>query len=201
MANAKITLYSFYRWFKIDNDDLFSELVIPEELDREQLVNTMLMRGGEFEVIYDNADFVKWQIGTVSKNWLPVFEKWVEALAKEYDPLENYDRKEDWTDNTHGTSSSSANGSASENGTDSVSAYNSSALVTDSGNSRQSNTNSSASGLADSNSVHSGRIHGNIGVTTNDQMLDSFMKTRSKWGNIYNHIADVLLRELIIPVY
>ena len=201
MSNAKITLYSFYRWFKIVNLDLFSEMVLPDAINREQLINTILLRGGEFEVQFDSADMVKFQIGVVSKNWYDTFKRWAEALAKEYEPLDNYDRKEEWTDDTHGTSSSNANGGSTHNATNTRSAFNSNSLMNDSGEGSSDTSSSNASGSADNHATHSGRVHGNIGVTTSDQLLTSYMKTREVWGNLYNHVADVILRELVIPIY
>lgn len=201
MANAKMTLYSFYRWFKIVNLDLFEELEIPEGIDKQRLIDTILLRGGEFETQFDSADMVKFQLGVVSRNWSDTFKRWYEALAKQYDPLENYDRKEDWSDHSEGTSNSHAGSSNTHGSTDTVSAFNSSALVNDSGKSSIDSANTDANGSAESHSTHTGRIHGNIGVTTNDQMLRSFMSTREAWGNLYDHIADVILREIIIPIY
>lgn len=201
MANAKITLFSFYRWFKIVNLDLFAEMELPEGIDRERLINTMLLRGGEFEIQFDNADMVKFQIGVISKNWYDTFKRWYEALAVEYAPLENYDRIEDWTDRTEGSSSSDANGSGTNNSASTVSAFNSSSLVNDTGEGSSNTNESHASGSAESTSTHTGRVHGNIGVTTSSKMLEEFMATRERWGNLYEHIADVFLRELVIPIY
>ena len=46
---------------------------------------------------------------------------------------------------------------------------------------------------------HTGRIHGNIGVTTSQQMLESELKVVA-W-NVYEHIADVFCKDLLITVY
>ena len=201
MANAKITLYSFYRWFKIVNLDLFSELKLPEGVDRDRLINTILLRGGEFEVQFDSADLVKEQIGVISENWFDTFKRWKEALDTEYAPLDNYDRIESWTDTSEGTSSSDANGSGRSNATNTVSAFNSSTLVNDTGEGSSNSNESHATGSAESKSTHNGRVHGNIGVTTSSKMLDEFMVIRERWGNYYEHVADVFLRELVIPIY
>jgi len=199
--NAKMTLYSFYRWFKIVNLDLFEDMVLPEGIDRQRLIDTLLLKGGEFETQYDSADMVKFQLGVISKNWYDTFDRWNKALQKEYEPLENYDRIEDWTDDSHGTSNSSANGNSNHGRTTTTSAYNSNALVVDDGESTNDSSSSNANGSADNHATHSGRVHGNIGVTTSDQMLDRYMVTREKWGNLYDHIANVILREITIPVY
>ena len=194
-------MYGFYRWFQIVNLDLFSELDLPDGVDKNRLIKTMLLRGGEFETIYSDADFVKEQIGVISKNWYDTIKRWKEALDVEYAPLENYDRIEDWSDITHGTSDSSVSGSSGHNGTTSKSAFNSSSLVTDTGDGSTDSSESHAEGSADNTAVHSGRVHGNIGVTTSSKMLEEFMVTRKAWGNFYDHVADLFLRELVIPIY
>ena len=50
-----------------------------------------------------------------------------------------------------------------------------------------------------SKNVHSGRLHGNIGVTTSQQMLESELQI-AEW-NLYEHITDLFLSEFIIPIY
>lgn len=201
MANAKMTLYSFYRWFKIVNLDLFSEMKLPDGVDRDRLINTILLRGGEFEVQFDNADLVKEQIGIISENWFDTFKRWREALETEYAPLDNYDRIEKWTDTSDGTSQSNANGSGRSNSTNTVSAMNSPVLVNDTGEGSSNSNESHADGEAHNVAVHEGRVHGNIGVTTSSKMLDEFMVIRERWGNYYEHVADIFLRELVIPIY
>lgn len=201
MANAKITLFSFYKWFRIVNLDLFSEMKLPDGVDRERLINTILLRGGEFEVQFDSADLVKSQIGIISENWFDTFKRWREALEIEYAPLDNYDRIEQWTDNSEGSSQSDANGSGRNSTTNTVSAFNSPTLVNDTGEGSSNSNESHASGSASSSATHEGRVHGNIGVTTSSKMLDEYMVIRERWGNYYEHVADVFLRELVIPIY
>lgn len=46
---------------------------------------------------------------------------------------------------------------------------------------------------------HTGHMYGNIGVTTSQQMLEAELDI-AEW-NLYEHIADVFVRELCIPVY
>lgn len=47
---------------------------------------------------------------------------------------------------------------------------------------------------------HKGRVHGNIGVTTSQQMLESEMVLRLKW-NLYDQITDLFLTEFVLPIY
>ena len=265
---------------------MFDDIVLPEGIDKNVLVNTILVESGDFEVLYTNPEFMHLYI----KNWFlrknKTFEHWVNATTIEYSPLENYDRIEDYEDNITGsfnnTSSNNSNSSfsntgkstnagefsntGSTNGTDTrntttaetvtdsmgaqssttenkVSAFDSSDyspkektdtndaaytdthttngetndsltstnLSSDSGtNSDTTNTEASGSnetiesgntsGTNTNKNVHSGRIHGNVGVTTSQQMLDAEMKL---WASIdvYKSIADLFVTDFCIMIY
>ena len=99
MATAKITLIGFYQWMKANNDDLFANLSVPSGIDKNKLINTILMNGAEFEVLYGDADYFKFLIGPWSDKWYRTMDRWAKALAIDYAPLENYDRMEEWNDN------------------------------------------------------------------------------------------------------
>ena len=47
--------------------------------------------------------------------------------------------------------------------------------------------------------IHNGRIHGNVGVTTSQQMLEAELSL-AEW-NLYEHITDLFLSEFVIPIY
>ena len=227
MATAKITLASFYTWFNLQEGDLFKNLNLPDGIDKDTLVGNILMRGGEFEVMYSDPNFLQSCIGIWSNKWYRTFTKWVEALAIEYNPLENYDRMEDWQDtrNNHGseitsgslgrTTSNTLGRTTTDGGTTEtkVSAFDSSEYqpseeVTDSRSGSLNDTESGSLNDTTSGSTttsfgegahHTGRIHGNIGVTTSMELLEAQLKI-SEW-NLYEHITDLFLQEFIIPVY
>ena len=98
MSSAKITLFSFARWMKQNNTDLFLNLSVPSGIDKNTLVDNILLRGGEFEVVYSDPAFMQYAIGTWSRKWFRTMQKWIEALSIDYDPLENNDRYENWND-------------------------------------------------------------------------------------------------------
>ena len=109
MSSAKITLIGCENYFQNINQSLFDNLRIPETLDKETLTDNILLRGGEFEIQYGDPDFLRFAIGSWSNKWMPTMERWTRVLAIEYNPLENYDRIEDWTDNTKRSDATSAN--------------------------------------------------------------------------------------------
>lgn len=199
MSSAKLTLIGAYNYYNIAGQDLFEGLELPEGIDKETLVNNILLRGGEFEVIYGDYVFIKGMVSTWSKKWNRTFTKWIEALNIEFSPLENYDRVEEWTDTT--TASAKGSDSSSNNGTvnKEVSAFDSNQLQPDSSDVSSIFNNAETSTDSESNSIHSARIHGNIGVTTSTQMLEDYLRVEA-W-NIYEQITDVFLQEFVIPLY
>lgn len=219
MSTANMTLIGLYNW----DSSLFDKLKVPAFVDKDVLVNNILLRSGDFEVLYSDFDFMKGAIGIWSDKWYRTFIKWSEALQIKYDPLYNYDRTEEWTTKenvddtgTHTESNMSTGTDNSETLTDStstdkVSAYNDNTLVNDKQNSLSSGGNTSSvtkmnvdrsgsdTNSRDRDETRTGRAYGNIGVTTSQQMLQSELDIAA-W-NLYEHITDIFLQEFVIPVF
>lgn len=199
MSSAKITLLGFYSYMNSHGKDLFELLNVPTGIDKQILIDNILSRGGEFEVLYSNPEFTHDIIGSWSSKWNRTFTKWVEALSIEFAPLENYDRIETITDTEHIDGSNNSNGNAHSYTNNSVSAFNSDFMQNESGtNSSMDNSNESST-KTDSTKTHTARIRGNIGVTTSTAMLEDFLRVE-QW-NIYEHITDIFLSEFVIPIY
>ena len=201
------------------NDDLFKYLTLPAGINKQTLVNNILLRGGEFESLYGDPYFLQNMIGVWSEKWQRTFTKWMQALSINYDPLYNYDRHEIYKDirsenenstrsenaTTIDTSTSSGSGTTQND----VSAYDSATYSPhDQSTSSSSGTNdstatSNASGtnnrtLGETVS-HDAHLYGNIGVTTSQQMLKDELEV-NEW-NVYEHITDLFLNEFSIYVY
>ena len=207
MASSKMTLIGMNVFMSNMNDDLFKNLSLPEELDKSTLTNNILMRGGDFEVMYANPTAMQSIIGIWSNKMQPTFTRWVNALKIEYAPLENYDRIEHWTDEATGEGTSESNGSVDTTTGDTSeltkSAYDQSTYspyektINDG---TIGTTTSDTTGTTMSNdSEHNGRIHGNIGVTTSQQML--VQELELGYWNVYEKITELFLQEFVIPVY
>lgn len=203
MATAKLTLIGMYQWMELNDDDLFENLTVPEDVTKQDLVNTILMNGAEFEVLYPDADYFKFLIGIWSKKWFRTMERWSQALDIDYNPLENYDRMEDWTDGKKTTEVNSAVSTSSGSGSneDKKSAYDSSQYSPFMKSETSSSGDNKSTGIATGNEegTHEGRTHGNIGVTTSQQMLQSELDV-SRF-NLYDEIAALFLTEFCIYTY
>lgn len=207
MSSAKVTLLAMNTFFANANDDLFSGLTLPEGLAKNTLTNNILLQGGEFEVLYSDPFFLQNAISIWADREQATFKRWVDALAIEYAPLENYDRHENWTDtlDSDGTSRTTGTNDTSTSGTvtTDVSAYDSTGYqpkekVTTAETIDNDTTENNTSTL-DNEGVHTGRIHGNVGVTTSQQMLEAELSLG--YWNIYSRITDMFLKEFCIMIY
>ena len=207
MSSAKLTLIGCNAFFQKIGDALFKGLTLPTCLSKKTLTDNILLQGGEFEVLYSDPWALQNFISVWADREQATFQRWVDALAIEYAPLENYDRHENWTDtlDSDGTSRTTGTNDTSTSGTvtTDVSAYDSSSYqpkdkVTSSETIDNDTTENNTSTL-DNEGVHTGRIHGNIGVTTSQQMLESELDLG--YWNIYSRITDMFLKEFCIMIY
>ena len=228
MSSYKITLIGLERGLNINNDSLFTDMDMPSGIDKELLINRILMKANEFELLYSDPIYLKSMIFIWSKTWYKTFERWQQTLTEEYNPIHNYDRYEEWTDdnqrsgkiNTKGESSGD-NKNKNETSVDGDletttgrAAYNSSTYenqnkevvddnrkTTSEGSGEYKDKNSSDTTTSDNaKNKHSGHLFGNIGVTTSAAMASEEIRLRYE-HNLYNMIADVFMKEFCIMVY
>lgn len=212
MDNIRIPLMTLYNY----DNSIFDGLSLPEGIDKELLIDRIMIRGGEYESVYTSVPFLKSAISNWGATHRHLIDKWLEVYNKDFEPLENYDRIEDWTDDGNNTTkgtgttkgSDTAHAQGNVTGTNTVSAYNTNNLVNDNGTSQGNTTNTTSSTETDSttesndttHSKHSGRVHGNIGVTTSMQMYESFWLLMGEYGNIYDSIATLFLQDFVVPI-
>lgn len=195
MSSATISILGLYQFGNYQNDDLFKNMVLPDGIDRETLIDTILEQCAEFESVYPDFEYLQFSIGTWSKRWKRTFTKWVDALSLKYDPLNNYDRTEEWSETDTGKATSTDKGNSQNDNY--VTAYNSDNLR------QQSRTNAETSGTQTAEStnenIKKGRAYGNIGVTTSQQMLEAELEIDR--FNLIQQITDIFKQEFCILVY
>ena len=203
MSSAKITILGLYQYGAYDQKDLFQNMKIPAGIDRQDLIDNILEQGAAFEILYPDFEYLQFSIGAWSKRWYRTMEKWLEALTVQYDPLNNYDRHEEWTDNDNVSGKTETSAGVNTTGQDemSVTAYDSdqyhSKEKTDSSGTSESTGSSETN--TDAESKHSGHLWGNIGVTTSQEMLREELDVQK--FNLIQQITDLFLTEFCILVY
>lgn len=204
MAIAKVTLIGLLNW----DSGLFDPLTLPDGINKELFKNTLLLRGGEFPVIYPNADFMKIAIKAWGDKMNATFTRWVQTLTEDYNPLHNYDRYEDWTDDEKNKASNTTKtqletGSNTTTETD-VTGYDSDTYqpnhkVTETGTGNQEGeSNGESSG--ERSGTHKGHLYGNIGVTTSAEMASQEIDLRAAY-NLYDLMTEAFIHEFCIEVY
>lgn len=176
----------------------FTELLDEGEtvnFEAATLLASIINRAASFCVLYTDPDYFKLMSDSWWDKWAPNFLKWIKTMEMEYNPLENYDRQESWHEDIVDDGSTTLDSDTTD--TNTVSAYDSSSLQP---HDKNTGTVDNTTTLDNDRDIdHTGRVHGNIGVTTSQMMAESELRLR--YNNIYNMIADVYIKELFVAVY
>lgn len=199
MSLAKITCIGFEEYLQADGRSLFDKATFPPEIPKQDLIDRVLMRTGEFECVYSNPEFMIGAVGTWAKSFYHTFDKWVKALEVEYAPLENYNRTEIWTDKADSTTTSENHSDTGGTDTNKVSAYDAADFVNKDQMISSSETDSDGTTVLDGKTVHEGHLYGNIGVTSSQELLEAELSVAR--FNLYDQIADLFIKEFCICVY
>ena len=172
MAFASLSIYGLYTY----NAEIFDNLVLPAGLDKDLLVSDILTECSDFALLYPNYDFMKMLIGVWSQKELLIWTRLHESETIEYNPIENYDRHESISRSvtSEATGESAANSKASSTGETSKNA---------------------ASGVE----TVVNHTHGNIGVTTAQQMIEGYREV-SKFC-VYDYIVQSFKDRFCVQVY
>lgn len=200
------------------DDTLFDGMVLPEGLDdedgvvRKMIVDDIILRHGDTPLFIPEPTVMKYYITSWSTRMLPVFTRMYDACMAEYDPIENYNRIEDRSETTKDTmgNTRTLNTSTATTGTntteDSVSAENVTTYSPDTRSVQTPNLTEADSGTIGDSGNYNGSltikstIHGNIGVTTSQQMLESELTLVPKL-DIIRIISDSWAAEFCLAVY
>lgn len=168
-----ITISVLGMW-QFDNA-LFDKFQVPEQIDKQDVIDSILLECAELPVVYTNWDVLQCAIGLFSKRRIHSWERMAKALFEEYNPLHNFDRYEDSTDNENIASSGTANSVNTVNG------YN--------GDAEHDRQNTSGTSETNRGNKHNAHLYGNIGVTTSAQMLEGELEIRK------HDLISIIVRE------
>lgn len=105
MATTKITLFGIEDYLNYFNQSVFDNISLPTQIDKETLINTIMLRCGEFDLLYPDSVFMSSAVQSWFKRYNRTFTKWVNAANSNYDIFENVDYHEaihEVKNNTHG---------------------------------------------------------------------------------------------------
>lgn len=200
------------------DNTLFDGMVLPEGLDDEDgvvrglIIDDIILRHGDTPLFIPEPTVMKYYITSWSTKMLPVFTRMYAACMADYDPIENYNRIEDRSETTKDTmgNTRTLNTNTATTGTntteDSVSAENVTTFSPDTKSVQTPNLNEADTGTIGDSGNYNGSltikstIHGNIGVTTSQQMLESELALVPKL-DIIRIISDSWAAEFCLAVY
>ena len=112
---ARLTILGIEKELNLQSpaDSLKSKWVFTDqevEFSADTLLATLINRAASFCVLYPDPAYFQLMNEQWFKRWEPAFTKWFKALAMEYNPIENYDRIESWTDTGESGSEVSSSG-------------------------------------------------------------------------------------------
>lgn len=207
-----LSIIGLYNW----DDHIFDLMNLPAGVDRNDVIQNILMECGELETMYPDWDFMYRAINFWSRKELPTWKHIYEMTQLEYNPIENYDRmeseveQEDVKDSQSRSSHTASRGSANASGNseNKVAGFNSDTLATQSGASNNNFSQSEGSGTvveADQGNTNKDRsrqfhAHGNIGVTTVAEMMAGELETYPKI-NIVAYITQAFKERFCLLVY
>lgn len=205
---GRITLWGWYQYDKT----LFDDCNLPVGIDKESLINLLMERSGMLYTYTQQPKYLKLNITNWFNRKEAMFTKMYAALTSEYNPVENYDRHEEWADTPDvsyyksGGHTSTVEGTTTTTDTREVSAYNTQgyspdgkSTIEDGGRNTDTFTYQNESTHESGTRSHTGRIHGNIGVTTNQQMITAELELRR--FDIYEYIVKLFESDLLVQVY
>lgn len=216
---ATLSIMGLYNY----DNSIFENMVYPSEMpnaDKQLVVDNILTECAELELLFPSWDFMHDAIEMWSKTELPTWERVYRVALAEYNPVENYDRHEDAVDtenrkrdttrNDSITNTSTGNSVNSNEDTLQVAGFNSELMgnknkniqngtnaVSNSGESQQTVTEGETDNTG---RVRSSRIHGNIGVTTTQHMIEEELDIAPKI-NVIKYIVKSFEQRFCLLVY
>lgn len=204
---ASLSILGLYEY----NNDVFDNLTLPEGLNSTVLIPMIVTECSDFALLYPDYDFMKMLIGVWSLKEQRIWAAMLESETLEYNPIENYDRYESISRSVSSESSGSSSGNSEASGSSSgtttaaQTAFNTDSFkdtgrsVSSSTTSNTSEASESASQTAEGTETTEAHLHGNIGVTTAQQMIAGYREISN--FSTYDFIVQSFKDRFCVQVY
>ena len=203
-------LLSIMGLYEYDNN-IFQGLQVPEGLNREAVINEILLQCAELEIMYPNIDIMKLAITTWSIANQYTWQKLYDTMVVDYNPIWNVDANV--TDTLTGseqrdidrTGSGSNNETINLTDTDAVKGFNSDTWAENHKTDHSGTDNTALSSNEVINDdvsrteTRTQRRTGNIGVTTTQQMLEQERAIAE--FNMISYIAQSFKQRFCLLIY
>lgn len=180
MNKINISIIGLYNY----KPEIFEGLTLPEGIDKDVLINEILIKCGNLSLVYPDADFMQLAITNWATSEQDVWTRLYRAFTEDYNPIWNVDgitRENRTIDNT-------SNGT----GVDSVKGFNSDTWA--------EHDKSDTDSTSNTEETYEQVKQGNIGVTKSQELLEAELEVRPKL-NIYEYIANSFKKKFTIMIY
>lgn len=220
-----LTVMGMYQY----DSTIFDLFTLPDEMkDKKQdIINSICLETQELEVLYPSTLAMQIAIGNWSNIMQSVWKKLYKTTILEYNPIENYDRTEDTTESNNTTENENVTENITRNDTlnnttDNTGnseiinqnvAFNNTDFtnhektmnnidnsMTETGKNKYDTDRSVTNGKTLTNSrTITNRAHGNIGITTSQQMIKQ--ERQISEFNIIKYIVDDFKQKFCLLIY
>lgn len=166
------------------DNSIFDHFAVPPEIDRQLVIDNLLMETAELEILYPSPSFLKLAIQRWSQKELPIWQELYDTTTYVYNPIHNYDRTEDgWDDRvpnltygkgtgdhstTRGTDTTTASQRAFNDGSGLVDVDK---QIFDHGSGVDTTHDGADTETGNEKTTHHMEISGNIGVMSTQEMI------------------------------
>lgn len=171
------------------DDTMLDGMIVPEGIDRDDVIACILEQYGQQALAHPDPEYMRRYVPIWSKRRLGIWSKLLKTTELDYNPIENYDRTEEITEHRETgrktTTTTTATGGdvteGSSNTEHQVSAENVYTYQPDNKDTASDNvsvrrTTDTSGNVGESGTdsfTHVNHTHGNIGVTTSQQMIEA----------------------------
>lgn len=201
---ARLSILGLYNY----DNTIFDDFNVPEGMDKEVAIETILSECNDLEVIYPSVESMKVAIRLWTMAELPLWQRMKDVADAEYNPIWNVDGSEKRVIETHGTNSGTSSEESTASGEnesiDSVKGYNESAWA------ESTKNNGTATNTAETSGETAGEHHevvtdtftrgGNIGVTSSQSLVTQELEVVPKL-DIYKYIVNSFKYRFTVEVY
>lgn len=187
-----LTLANIWDLLKTETSDLFSDIIVPDSIDKDILTDRIMEECGNMVSIWSSAAAFKHYSDAFFRRNLPRFKKIADTTLLTYDALENYNMFEDMSRST----ASGTDSAGTSTSLDSHYSFDAGSTAQPVNAGESGNTTSVNSTGSETTLLHR---HGNIGVTTSSKLLDEYRETAMY--DVYNTIVELYADNMFLGIY
>lgn len=176
------------------DNTLFDNMVVPVEIDKDVLINNILLETAELEILYTNPDILKTGIEIWSKKRLHAWQRMATVLYEDYNAFINIKRDEERTITQTRDLANTNNSTARDN----VNAWDD-----DSADGTLKDTSTIDSAGTDTGTVtthETFHVEGDSAITDAQDVLKKEITVRDEY-NLYSYIIKEFIERFCLLVY